>query len=239
MSGAFIYFIPATEIALAAPSVDELRELNLYRIVGPAPSATQCTLEGVIGTAVAHPSVPEPHVARCLGAGEPVEWMNRDRCRMGWLKSAPPGPNELQRGRIIEGREIRMGDDRHWHIPAIWPLGSSSNALPVTMANLGGEWTGKVLDEFRWLESILGRMRGQFFDGKVEPLLRSEAARLIANALMLNYRVDTPEVSALGLIRLGDTDTTLLEEVTATIFDADGFAHDFAERAESLEAIAT
>jgi len=115
---------------------------------------------------------------------------------IGWMKAATPGPDDLQRERLVEGHPVKLGDGNDWIIPVAGPLGSK---LPSTFAaGPGRTLRMQVRQQYRELfaesEKWFTLIR---YGGNYTWL---EAFNYAVQLLAVNYRIGFFEACFLDLI---------------------------------------
>jgi hypothetical protein len=144
--------------------------------------------------------------------------VNGGRYWIGFDKSDPPRPIDLQRRELIAGHPVKLNDGHEWHIPAarLFPQGS---AFPAVL-RLGPDdrLVTEVVPEYRGLVGQVERLWPVFIGeaGATDVGLTDEQIwSLCVDALRANYCVGPREVSVLGLLT-----TRCWYEVLAALVDA-------------------
>ena len=237
----FLYFLPG-RVALE-PGDDALRETEtgLAAVFGEASfDVAQVTGAGPDGNSpgivvALHPAAEDGVKPRCGYFADAQEWRECPRLPAGgyWLafeRGNPPGPADLARREQIAGHLVRLADGHDWLVPAarVFPRGT---ALPESLI-LGpdGELVREILPRYaafggrvealwaqleKCLETDMGALnRFRFAESEVELWL------LAAEALTLNYRLGTQEVSALKLLSTGTLEKVIQALVDWPTFEA-------------------
>lgn len=137
---------------------------------------------------------------------------------IGFDQAAPPGPEELARRSLLPGREIELADGRKYTVPLLRSFDAAQLDGPLTYQCLldqtlaqdpdtGRLVPGDVLPKYRevWAQamrigdSLLGQLTGGKSTAELED---GDLEKFVAAVLSLNYRVQMPELSALGLLTL-------------------------------------
>jgi len=180
---------------------------------GPNESAVPGPLRAVLGAgAVAFRGVsagPDKASGQLVGLTDAIgyqpneqEWVDTgDGYWLGWTTGRLPGPQDLARARMVAGHDVRLADERLWHIPA-------AALAPRRMVLDGDEWVaGEPIAAFRPLGDAAARvfeLFGQAGKGEDDRLtIEATDTELVGLALAgigTNYHVGRHEANALGLI---------------------------------------
>lgn len=205
MSG-FLYYLPGKE----TPKLDDARAVGLaYAFEGEFKfRGCHSGPDGTIGAVCAVTTeglgyYPDRQTWRQI-PGSPV-WL-------GYVKDAPPPPEDLARTEQLSGHRVKLGDGKAWLCPVARGVADNGDwvghylALPakVTLSD-SGEWTiGEVEERYRELWS-LALSFWDVFSGSVKgddsPVSFDFAGSLDAavTCLQANYRIGRTEAAALGL----------------------------------------
>lgn len=149
---------------------------------------------------------------------------------VGWFKAdGLPGPEDLQRERLLTGHAVALGDERYWLVPVARRIEVEEDELVgagcVLPRALGltedGEWSaGAVVPRYRALWGVAEQAWDVYMAGiglEVEgPELPFDFRGQVEGAvtvLAANYRVSAVEADILGLL----TEETMVQILKAVI----------------------
>lgn len=163
--------------------------------------------EGVGGCTVARSDVnligyyPAEQEWRKL-AGRWIGWRRSATSSQPSGKDALPGPQELSRDTLVQGRLVTLGDGREWLIP-IGRTADGGTNLPTDfrLIDATGEFGEVVKPAYKELRDLAENLYKLCKDEnpRVRPT-GPEYARISCRILAINYRVREVEVSLLGLL---------------------------------------
>jgi hypothetical protein len=236
----FLYYVPTQKGALTQ---DDLRAAGLSYAFelrkGENPTARGCSPgpDNMIGLVLGQQSeglgyYPQRQTWRKIPSSPAGAWV-------GFETATPPGPDDLQRAKTIDGKLVELGDGNQWLIPiARRPVESNGHlagmiALPERLAlDDVGEWvSGGVDPKYRevWEAAILfwDSLMSADVDENGISLTFSQAADAAVAALAANYRVNRLEVSALGLLS-----DSIINAILETLVDFDSVRSYLKKKAE-------
>jgi hypothetical protein len=135
-------------------------------------------------------------------APEPGTRNSEPSCFVGIEDPAlPPRPEDLVRGRGLNGYDVPLGDGQKWRVPLVlrWNAADCAHELAVPQAYVprDGRIVQEPLPPYARLADVAAAAFARFVAETPTPLetLCAEAAELLA----ANYRVGLPECGLLGL----------------------------------------
>jgi hypothetical protein len=123
----------------------------------------------------------------------------------------PPGPDDLNRLRFVDGEPILLPDERTWTVPICRSIVRGST-LPeaIVLGADGKTWTMKELPEFTALCRVAERLWAQWWTSTSDgadaeknvdiEVGWEESVSVAVDALGVNYRLGPVEASSLGLL---------------------------------------
>lgn len=153
----------------------------------------------------------------------------------GWnTKDGPVGPDDLARGDMIAGHEVRLGDGQMWEIP-VAVLKDGTSPLPRSlrrvrdgqgrMVGIPGDVLPRYADLWAMAGQVYDAMRGTSAVNVIDTW--DMACRTLAH----NYRVCPALIETLGLF-----DTNIQREVCKTLIDIQSLRAERDEAAKKNEA---
>lgn len=193
--------------------------------------------KGVAGVMCWRPGVDRSAVEKGMRGGESGmdwrEWGTLEtrhgaaRCWVGLDVEGVPGPEDLRRDRLFDGREVTLGDGRVWVLPRLMYC-TGDCGLPQAAVLEGDELRMRPMRRYEALardgrrvwEYVLGMVRYQVGKSdRPEVLTGREALEVVSRALGLNYHVGVKEVGALELVTMGQGGNVF--EVLAALVDVE------------------
>lgn len=131
------------------------------------------------------------HVAPALTEGR---WI-------GWLRAAPPTPDELRRMHARPGYDVRDEHGRHWQVPIVRSPESTFGTLPKDLTfDAAGQVVERLKPRYRDLWEALGPLWDVLHGTPVSAAVDNDDGfipRTAAAGLAVNYRVGLQEITAL------------------------------------------
>jgi len=162
------------------------------------------------------------------------QWRQRPASNLwiGWYVDHQPLPSDLVRKSVLDGKDVQLGDGKHWHVPIARVCHAMPSGQLIPFINLPrrmaldpatGKWIdGEVMSPYeplfrvaqQWWDFLMDSFRRtDAQEGDTIELTKSEAADWCVTALQANYRVSAVEVWLLDLLN----DLTRAEILNAVV----------------------
>ena len=219
---AFLYFLPGVTRALLAPGetlsrsilaarglsdvfadVKDLADLALNELsLASGPGGSPGVLVSILPVASREP----PRRMKFDPKDQTIRWSKRfnpagdGECFLGLDTLALPTPADLERYQVLRGYDVELADGQRWHVPTVRYHGGGT-CLPRSMGwDERGQFRTAIKPGYEKAWDDSGRIFSFLFEKESETIYEPEACELCTSALALNYRLDRPEISALGLL---------------------------------------
>lgn len=168
---------------------------------GPAPNERGGVLIYPRVTGVDDPYIGVDHERQQWYTATPQEAQETPGRWIGWLRSAPPSPDDLVRRSTCPGYLVRDEHGRQWQVPIVRSPHSPFGALPKDLVfDAAGQVVPKLKSRYRALWESLAPLWDVLNGTPVAPEVDNDEGfvpRTAAAGLAVNYRLGPQEITAL------------------------------------------
>lgn len=191
-----LYFIPGENGVGADRGV--LRRVGLLPVIGDAPVVHRQVMNGPGGlNGVMVASNTDTAVVYEKAA---QTWIECANFWVGYWNERKPGPRDLQRGEVVDGHLVEMGDGNDWLIPVARMVDGDTRLPQVIGFNPDGSVRLSVSQKFTAFYDAGFAIFNELVNNDRYAESAEELLSVAIEALTVNYRVGKWEAGLLGLV---------------------------------------
>lgn len=204
----FLYY------STTAPALEEIRRSLFWDLPENALSIVQVNGTGPDGKQGYFMAAPGLHRVHGVNLQEQT-WVDCGTHWLGWDKQALPKPEQLQRKKIVAGRDATLNDGNLWHCPTIRKVegGAISCGLPRVIQRFGDSVTSTVKPMYANVWGVAAAAWDSFAAGGTTV---GQFIDYSCCFLGVNYRISHNEASALQLL-----DEDSMTEIVSVALDVE------------------